>query len=111
LVKPGGYYIIEDVGYAQGGVHAFHDDPSTLKDEVRSIMESHDTIFVDTSVGHRSWDTWLNLVGGMWAKDHVQHNSYCLVIQKRYEPLPHLQIHYKNGAMDPDMIVKENGEW
>ncbi|KAL7501919.1 hypothetical protein ACHAWX_000400 [Stephanocyclus meneghinianus] len=111
LVKPGGFYVIEDIGHVQGGVQAFHDDPSTLKEEVRSIMESHDTIFVDTSVGHRAWDTWVKLVGGKWAKDHVQHNSYCLVIQKRNEPLPPLQINSKNGAMNPDMIVKEIGDW
>ncbi|KAL3779627.1 hypothetical protein HJC23_007692 [Cyclotella cryptica] len=110
LVKPGGYYIIEDIGHAQGGVQAFHNDPSTLQEDVRIIMESHDTIFVDTSVGHRAWDMWLNLVGGMWAQDHVKHNSYCLVIQKRLVPLPPLQINYKTGgAMNPGMIVKESG--
>lgn len=110
LVKPGGYYIMEDVGYAQGGVGAFHEDPTTLSDEVRQIMESHETIWVDTSAGHRAWKTWQQLVGGMWARDRVKHNSYCLVIQKRDMPLPPTKIHYKNGAMAPDSIVKESGE-
>ena len=109
LVRPGGYYIIEDIGYAQGGVSIFHEDPSKLRNETRNIMENHDTIiWVDTSAGHRGWDTWTKLVGGMWVKDRIRHNSYCLVIQKREKPLPPLTIHYKSGAMNPDNIVPEN---
>ena len=33
-VIPGGYYIIEDIGYyVQGGVSIFHEDPSKLRIE------------------------------------------------------------------------------
>jgi hypothetical protein len=111
LVKPGGYYIIEDVGYVQGAEQAFHEDPTKLQNQTREIMENHDTIWVDTSTGHRAWDTWQKLVGGLWVKDRVRHNSYCLVIQKREKQLPPLKINYKNGAMSPESIVVENGEW
>ena len=111
LLKPGGYYIIEDVGYVQGGVQAFHDDPSKLKNDTRHIIESHDTIWVDTSTGHRSWDMWQKLVGGGWVQDRIRHNSYCLVIQKRLKPLPPLQINYKSGAMQPDSVVIENRDY
>eukprot|EP00956_Cyclotella_meneghiniana_P017867 scaffold29424_cov54-Cyclotella_meneghiniana.AAC.4 len=110
LVKPGGYYIIEDIGYAQGGMEAFHENPKILAHEVQEIMKSHDTIWVDTSAGHRGWGMWKYLVGGRWVQDRVKHNSYCLVIQKRDRPLPPMQINYKNGAMAPDSIVKETGE-
>eukprot|EP00569_Conticribra_weissflogii_P005519 CAMPEP_0171342856 /NCGR_PEP_ID=MMETSP0878-20121228/15554_1 /TAXON_ID=67004 /ORGANISM="Thalassiosira weissflogii, Strain CCMP1336" /LENGTH=266 /DNA_ID=CAMNT_0011845643 /DNA_START=40 /DNA_END=837 /DNA_ORIENTATION=+ len=66
FVKPGGYYIMEDVGYVQGGVTAFHEDPSKLRNDTRDILEHHDTIFVDTAAGHRAWETWAKLVGGLW---------------------------------------------
>ena len=111
LVKPGGYYIIEDVGYVQGGVTAFHEDPSKLRNDSRAILENHDTIFVDTAAEHRAWDTWQKLVGGLWVRDRIRHNSYLLVIQKREKPLPPLNINYKNGAMNPDSIVVEKGDW
>jgi hypothetical protein len=111
LVKPGGYYIIEDIGYVQGAVTAFHEDPSGLRNDTRAIMENHDTIFVDTATGHRAWETWQTLTGGLWVRDRVRHNSYCLVIQKRETPLPPVNIHYKNSAMAPDKIVVENGDW
>jgi hypothetical protein len=111
LVKPGGYYIIEDVGYVQGAVMAFREDPSKLRNDTRAILENHETIFVDTAAGHRAWDTWQKLVGGLWVRDRVRHNSYCVVIQKRETPLPPLDIHYKKNAMDPGSIVAENGDW
>ena len=40
LVKPGGYYIIEDVGYVQGAVMAFREDPSKLRNDTRAILEN-----------------------------------------------------------------------
>ncbi|EJK63873.1 hypothetical protein THAOC_15447 [Thalassiosira oceanica] len=110
-VKPGGFYIIEDIGIAGGGngLSVFHDDPTKLQNETRAIIEGHDTIFVDTAVGHRQWDEWLRGVGGMWAKDHSHHNSYMIVIQKRLSPLRDPpQMHYRESAMDPDSIVIED---
>ena len=110
-VKPGGYYIIEDIGVsgAGNGLRFFHDDPSMLQDETRAILEGHDTIFVDTAVGHRLWDEWLRRVGKMWARNHSHHNSYMVVIQKRRNPLrdPPL-MHYHESAMNPDAIVIED---
>lgn len=111
LVKPGGYYIIEDVGWAQKGVGAFHEDPSKLSSQTRDILESHETIWVDTSAGHRGWDQWQKATGRMWVQDRVRHNSYCLVIQKREKALPPFQMHYKNGAMSPASIVRETGDF
>ena len=110
-VKPGGYYIIEDIGIAGGGngLSVFHDDPTKLQNETRAILEGHDTIFVDAAVGHREWDQWLNRVGAMWAKDHTHHNSYMIVIQKRLSPLRNPPLmHYGGTAMDPDSIVIED---
>mmetsp|Transcript_1799 Transcript_1799/g.3866 ORF Transcript_1799/g.3866 Transcript_1799/m.3866 type:complete len:147 (+) Transcript_1799:521-961(+) len=109
LLKPGGFYIIEDIGYKQNGMLYFHENPSKLRKETREILESHDTIWVDTSIGQRSWDEWLRRVGGMWAANHTHHNSYCVVIQKRESALQPMQMFYKDGAMNPDHIVHENG--
>lgn len=109
LLKPGGFYIIEDIGYRQNGLLYFHDDPSKLRNETREILESHDTIFVDTAIGQRSWGEWLRRVGKRWAADHIRHNSYCVVIQKRETPLQPMQMFYKDGAMMSDHIIHETG--
>ncbi|KAL7528313.1 hypothetical protein ACHAXR_002376 [Thalassiosira sp. AJA248-18] len=110
LLKPGGFYIIEDIGYAQQGLHYFHENPSKLKNETREIFESHDAIWVDTALGHRAWKEWIQKVGGMWAKNRTHHNSFCVVIQKREVSLRQpMQMHYKGGAMDPGSIVMEEG--
>lgn len=111
-LKPGGYYIIEDIGITGGGngVSVFHDDPSKLQQATRDILEAHDTIWVDTAIGHRAWTEWLKRVGGMWAKNTTHHNSYLVVIQKRTDPLREpYQMHYKDGAMSPNGILLENG--
>jgi len=51
-LKPGGYYIIEDIGITGNGngVSLFHDDPSKLQQATRDILEAHDTIWVDTAI-------------------------------------------------------------
>ena len=45
--------------------------------------QDHDTIFVDTLVGHRAHAKFLSRLGKRWAKDGVSHNSHVLVIRKR----------------------------
>ena len=47
------------------------------------IPQDHDTIFVDTLVGHRAHAKFLSRLGQRWAKDVVNHNSHVLVIRKR----------------------------
>jgi hypothetical protein len=47
------------------------------------IPQDHDTIFVDTLVGHRAHAKFLSRLGQRWAKDGVNHNSHVLVIRKR----------------------------
>ena len=111
ILKPGGYYIIEDIGIAGNGngVSVFHDDPSMLQQATRDILKTHDTIWVDTAIGHRAWEEWLRRVGGKWAKNTTHHNSYLVVIQKRTIPLPEpYQMYYKDGAMTPEGIVLED---
>ncbi len=112
ILKPGGYYIIEDIGITGkgNGVSKFHDDPSKLQQATRDILEGHDTIWVDTAIGHRAWKEWLRRVGDKWAKNTTHHNSYMVVIQKRTDPLrePYL-MHYNNGSMQVEGVVVEDG--
>lgn len=111
-VKPGGYYIIEDIGITGkgNGKLSFHDDPSKLQQATRDILEAHDTIWVDTAIGHRAWEEWLKRVGAMWARDTTHHNSYVIVIQKRTDPLREpFQMHYGDTAMKRKGVVLEDG--
>ena len=50
--------------------------------------QDHDTIFVDTLVGHRAHAKFLSRLGQRWAKDGVNHNSHVLVIRKREVAAP-----------------------
>ena len=106
FVKPGGYYIIEDIGYNQGGVKKFK-TPKLLMDETRSILQANDCIFVDTTIGHRGWEQWVKRWGQMWVKNHIEHNSYLLVIRKRDRPLKEVKINSEGIAMQTNAIIKE----
>jgi len=122
LLKPGGYYVIEDIALNHEPSKKFHQFPEQLNPEVQHIMQSHDTIFVDTASGHRAWklqsrDTitasghrawklWLErTVASGVAKDHVIHNSYLLVIRKRHTPLPPVKMNLREFAMIPGKVV------
>ena len=112
LLKPGGIYVIEDVGFMQGGVKAFHDHPELLQNDTRQILEENDSIWVDTGFAQRSWSEWVRRSTTRWAKNRVQHNSYTVVIRKRETPLNQpIQINLKNVSMQYDKIVlEENAE-
>lgn len=106
LVKPGGYYVVEDINYGHEPALKFHQFPEKLNPEVQYIMQNHDTIFVDTHVGHRDWPEWLKLTAPLGvAKNHLEHNSYLLVIRKRHEALPSVQINLGVSAMQPNKVL------
>jgi len=107
-LKPGGYFIIEDITVWNKGHAYFHSNPEKLSPEARAIMEAHDTIWVDTAIGHRAWDEWHNRVGKN-AKTRTDHNSCIVAIKKRVKPLGPVRMNYGNGAMDPNLIVSEGG--
>ena len=78
-------------------------EPTPALDATPSpIPQDHDTIFVDTLVGHRAHAKFLSRLGQRWAKDVVNHNSHVLVIRKRevaepaalppHPPHPHLYL-------------------
>jgi len=104
LVKPGGYYIIEDIGHSQG-LHKFHEAPEELEPATQAILKSHDCVFMDTSPGHRAWDMWVTKWPDRWVKDHVNHNSYLLVIHKRVAPLQPVKMNAGSVAMKVGSVV------
>lgn len=110
ILKPGGFYVIEDIGFAgKQAMKQFHENPDQLNEATRQILESNDAIWVDSTIGHRAWDRWVRMVGKKWAANHTHHNSYCIVIQKRVKPLrKEVQMNYGNGAMTVDGVLKEN---
>ena len=108
-VRPGGYYIIEDIATGANrntGLYsgpADRNDPSgsagivhrpdRLNSETRDIISQHYAIFVDTgfTVGHGSFKKWADTLRKPASKyqfapvnrsDVVNHNSHLLVIRK-----------------------------
>ena len=73
--------------------------------------QDHDTIFVDTLVGHRAHAKFLSRLGQRWAKDGVNHNSHVLVIRKREvaapaawpSPPPHPHLHLPLNVSSCDL--------
>ena len=75
-----------------------------LDPEVREILQSQDAVLVDAHVGHRNWAEWVKMSGEA-AKDHLEHNSYLIIIHKRSSPLPDVQTNYGTTAMNSDSVV------
>jgi SAM-dependent methyltransferase len=105
LVKPGGYYIIEDIYYTGEQGRIFHRSPEQLSLPVQKILKSNDCIFVDTTVGHRAWTEWMARGDGWVALSHWEHDSYMLVIRKRLTPLPPVKMNHLLGAMESDAVI------
>jgi hypothetical protein len=92
LVKPGGYYVIEDVDPQRGGDNVTQQH-SSLSPALRDALEQHHAFYADTTVGipPRRWAVWAKKMGPApgrpgdpgWVKNRAVHNSHLLVIRKR----------------------------
>ena len=51
LVKPGGYYVIEDLGLDK--TRAWRENPDALSTLSRKVLEENDSFYIDLAVGHR----------------------------------------------------------
>lgn len=81
-LKPGGYYIIEDV--FRRGIFAFRDSPETALDpKTLEILQANDAILVDSTTGHRNWTAWERASGKRWVQARNQHNSNVVIIRRR----------------------------
>ena len=126
-VRPGGFYVIEDVttgarartgrygcraarrdhgahpekcGFAPSGWSELAHNVTFLLPEARAILEENTAFFADTLVGHRAFDEFRSAMGVTWMQGRVNHNSHMLVIRRRTNPRPKLaQVHYGHVAM------------
>ena len=91
IVKPGGYYIIEDMLETSGSVPMVH-NPS---EAAYSILSNNHAIFVDTAVGHPSFRKWADSLRRpanqyqfvpVNTTNVVDHDSHVLVLRKASAP-------------------------
>jgi hypothetical protein len=114
LVRPGGYYIIEDV-VTGGNLHGHFMNRAFLPLQrsgfawlahnasgawplaaVREIYAQHDVFLADAQVGARDFDGFRAGMDG-WFLDRVNHNAHLLVIRRRHIPrLRPVQHHFCN---------------
>ena len=92
FVKPGGFYIIEDVGMN-------HADTGTLKEwleelphdfKVENILEDAQVVYVDPLIGHRNLSAYANVSIHGWhvVRSRLNHQSSMVVIRKRLKGHP-----------------------
>jgi hypothetical protein len=97
-LKPGGFFIIEDVvsgGDAKGqfmGDQASWSAPGRarltheqqwLKPETIALLRRADIFLADTTVGHRDWEGLKRSIPSKWCRNRVDHNTHAMVIRKR----------------------------
>ena len=116
-VRPGGYYIIEDMptgADVSGERYATrHRNPDGFNPMVhneafwtlatREIMHNNDVTFVDTLAGTRSFNTLKSRMT-KWMTTRVNHNSHMLIIRKRSHPPPAVDVQFKKASLG--MAVK-----
>eukprot|EP00523_Entomoneis_sp_CCMP467_P015681 CAMPEP_0168767410 /NCGR_PEP_ID=MMETSP0725-20121227/1344_1 /TAXON_ID=265536 /ORGANISM="Amphiprora sp., Strain CCMP467" /LENGTH=353 /DNA_ID=CAMNT_0008816731 /DNA_START=105 /DNA_END=1166 /DNA_ORIENTATION=+ len=102
LVRPGGYYIVEDIATSRPKARIFVEQPEQLRPDVNAILQAH--------VGHRAWDEWKRRSGQV-VRSHAGHNSNALVIRKRHRPLPpQVKMFAGETAMVSDKVVLDTEE-
>lgn len=126
FVRPGGYYIIEDVGPPSGEIRKNINEPSAWNEqhihdpEAARIVRDNTAYVVDSTFGHRNWTTYSNtLVWNMSfiANGRDRHNTHIIVLRKRtprHPPQPWQQFYGTNnvsgaqgGAMSRGWIYAE----
>ena len=101
-VKPGGYYIMEDVDGKRGGFD--YETNHSLSSSTIGILENNHAFMVNPTIGHRAWRLWEKRSTKMWVLNRRIHNSYLLVIRKRRGKVPPIKMHVGSVAMNPAKI-------
>ena len=121
LLRPGGYYIIEDIATGANAVGKYSGsggkrsptgfasvahNPSPA---MRRVFDEHDVFFADVLIGSRVFDKFAKQMKS-WMKDHVDHNSHMLVIRRRNvaRTQPPL-MHFKSGNATSSVKAKLMG--
>jgi SAM-dependent methyltransferase len=84
FLKPGGYYVIEDVDFTNSSSQMFEDREELLDNFTRRVFEENAVFLVDTAVGHRCWDEYRQH-SPTKTLTRKHHNSYLLVIHKHVD--------------------------
>ncbi|CAE8616959.1 unnamed protein product [Polarella glacialis] len=111
FLRPGGYYIIEDVEWDRVGeptIYPIIHKPEMLSQKTSDILRFNDAFFADTTVGHHAFEMWTERMAG-WSpgsgpmgrdrEDRRSHSSYVLVIKRRLEPPSPVDVKLNDRAM------------
>jgi len=117
IVKPGGYYIIEDMATGANRHSGLYDGKLEKSGSVPmvhnpsaaaySILSNNHAIFVDTAVGHPSFRKWADSLrrpanqyqfAPIDTTNVVDHNSHLLVLRKRLHRGVHISP-WKKGSL------------
>ena len=89
LVRPGGWYIIEDVDPQRGG-DDFTQNHSALLPMLQRVLETHRSFLVESTPGITgdAWQKWMAhgnshpVKGRVWVPSRRVHNSHLLIIKR-----------------------------
>lgn len=111
FVRVGGYYVIEDIEWDRDGdrrTYPMIHMPEQLRKSTAEILQNNDAFFADTTVGHRAFELWGRRIKawspnyapkGLQFVDRASHSSHVLVIRRRADPLPPIDVQLNVKAM------------
>ena len=126
FVRPGGFYVIEDVGPPSGNMPPLRGEPTAwnerhLTDPVaRRIVYENTAFIADTSFGHRNWSFYANTTAmgaaiPFHAHGRYEHTSHVIVLRKRtpaHSARPWRQFYgQQGGAMMREWIYEGRSKW
>ena len=101
LVKPGGYYVIEDMAWDSNAKQQLALLETPLLPGFRTILEENSAFFIDSLFGHRNFSDFQNATGDSSEEEFAKkrpaqcctrsrrlHNSHMVVIQRRDDSRP-----------------------
>lgn len=129
FLKPGGYYIMEDVmtgsnrkgnynvANARGnggplmreGTTPLLHNESTWPPLMQTVFAEHDVFFVDTLPGHRSFTSFAKATNAKhtkWMLDTLNHNSHLLVIHRRMSPRTRPVTQFARASFDSKKVFR-----
>lgn len=100
LVRPGGYYVIEDIEWDRetSSVRMLN---TKLSAATERVLHENAAFFVDSLFGHRNFSEWRRRTGDRWTLDRERHNSHLAIIRKRADDVPPFEMHFGVRAMKP----------
>ena len=118
LLKPGGYYVIEDLSWDNNKDQQLSLLETTQLPEAKAILQSNAAFYVDTLLGHRNFSDFKNATGDSseaglkrpaqcCTRTRRLHNSHLVVIQRRDDSRPLRP--YAPNLRDPRRAPMTNG--